>query len=90
MNIYGGSYEALRVFDSGRDFCYSRSASPCTTSSDCETNAGSKANASVPTSRDVAIQKCNAEAAKFSSRDFQSTNLTVYRGCMARHGQSSE
>jgi len=52
--------------------------------------AGSKANASVPMSRDEAIQKCNAEAAKFSSRDFQSTNLTVYRGCMARHGQSSE
>jgi hypothetical protein len=41
-------------------------------------------------SRDEAIQKCNAEAAKFSYRDFQSTNLVVYRDCMARHGQSSE
>jgi hypothetical protein len=55
-----------------------------------KSNAASRANASVPMSRDEAIQKCNAEAAKFSSRDFQSTNLTVYRRCMARHGQSSE
>jgi hypothetical protein len=55
-----------------------------------KSNAASKANASVPVSRDEAIQKCNAEAAKWSSRDFQSTNLAVYRDCMSRHGQSSE
>ena len=53
-----------------------------------KSNAASKANASVPMSRDEALQKCNAEAAKWSYRDF--TNLTVYRDCMARHGQSSE
>lgn len=53
-----------------------------------KSNAASKANASEPMSRDEAMQKCNAEAAKWSQRDFQSTNLTVYRGCMARHGQS--
>jgi hypothetical protein len=55
-----------------------------------KSNAASKANASEPMSRDEALQKCNAEAAKFSSRDFQSTNLAVYRDCMRRHGQSSE
>ena len=44
-----------------------------------KSNAASKANAFEPMSRDEAMQKCNAEAAKFSSRDFQSTNLTVYR-----------
>ena len=53
-----------------------------------KSNAASKANASEPMSRDEALQKCNAEAAKFSSRDFQSTNLAVYRDCMRRHGQS--
>ena len=51
-------------------------------------NAGTKANASVPISRDEAMQKCNAEAAKWSYRDFQSTNLTAYRACMSRYGQS--
>ena len=55
-----------------------------------KSNAGLKANAAVPMSRDEALQKCNAEAAKWSYRDFQTTNLTVYRDCMARHGQSSE
>jgi len=55
-----------------------------------KSNAGLKANASAPMSRDEAIQKCNAEAAKWSYRDFQTTNLTVYRDCMVRHGQSSE
>jgi hypothetical protein len=55
-----------------------------------KSNAASKANASEPMSRDEAIQKCNVEAAKFSYRDFRSTNLAVYRDCMARHGQSSE
>ena len=52
--------------------------------------AASKANASVPMSREEALQKFNEEAAKFSSRDFQSTNLAVYRDCMRRYGQSSE
>ena len=33
---------------------------------------------------------CNAEAAKWSYRDFQSTQLTVYRDCMFRHGQPVE
>ena len=55
-----------------------------------KSNAASKANASVPMSRDEALQKCNEEAAKWSYRDFQSANLTVYRDCMRRHGQSSE
>jgi len=55
-----------------------------------KSNAGLKANAAEPMSRDEAIQKCNAEAAKWSYRDFQSTNLAVYRDCMSRHGQSSE
>lgn len=40
-----------------------------------------------PMDRSEAIQACNAEAAKWSYRDFQSTQLTVYRDCMFRHGQ---
>ena len=43
-----------------------------------------------PMDRSEAIQTCNAEAAKWSYRDFQSTQLTVYRDCMFRHGQSVE
>ena len=43
-----------------------------------------------PMSRSEAIQACNAEAAKWSYRDFQSTQLTVYRDCMFRHGQQVE
>jgi hypothetical protein len=39
-----------------------------------------------PMDRSEAIQTCNAEAAKWSYRDFQSTQLTVYRDCMFRHG----
>ena len=38
-----------------------------------------------PMDRSEAIQTCNAEAAKWSYRDFQSTQLTVYRDCMFRH-----
>src|SRR5262249_13937576 len=47
-----------------------------------KSNAASRANASVPMSRDEAIQKCNAEAAKWSNRDFQSTQAAVYGDCM--------
>ena len=43
-----------------------------------------------PMDRSEAIQTCNAEAAKWSYRDFQSTQLTVYRDCMFRHGQPVE
>jgi len=43
-----------------------------------------------PMNRSEAIQACNAEAAKWSYRDFQSTQLTVYRDCMLRHGQPVE
>ena len=55
-----------------------------------KSSAASKANASVPMSREEALQKCNEEAAKWSYRDFQSTNIAIYRDCMRRHGQSSE
>jgi len=55
-----------------------------------KSNAASRANASLPMSRDEAIQKCNAEAAKWSNRDFQSTQAAVYGDCMSRHGQSSQ
>src|SRR5262245_57816079 len=34
------SHEALRVFDSRRDCCYPRSASPCAKNSDCEIERG--------------------------------------------------
>jgi len=40
MNTYGDPHEALRIFDSGRDCCYPRSASPCAKSSDCEIERG--------------------------------------------------
>lgn len=53
-----------------------------------KSNAASKANASVPMSRDEALQKCNEEANKWSNRDFQSTQAAVYGDCMRRHGQS--
>jgi len=53
-----------------------------------KSNAASRANASVPMSRDEAIQKCNAEAAKWSNRDFQTTQAAVYGDCMRRHDQS--
>jgi hypothetical protein len=43
-----------------------------------------------PMDRSKAIQTCNAEAAKWSYRDFQSTQLTAYRDCMFRHGQPVE
>ena len=55
-----------------------------------KSNAASKANASETMSRDEAIQKCNAEAAKWSNRDFQTTQATVYGDCMRRYGQSSQ
>ena len=46
-----------------------------------KSNAASKANASVPMSRDEALQKCNAEAAKWSYRDFhQSDRLSGLHG----------
>ena len=41
-------------------------------------------------SRSEAIQTCNSEAAKWSNRDWQTTQAVVYRDCMLRHGQSSE
>ena len=41
-------------------------------------------------SRSEALEKCNAEANKWSSRDYQTTNLTVYRNCMIEHGQPFE
>lgn len=40
--------------------------------------------------RSEAIRACNGEANKWSYRDFQSANLTVYRDCMFRHGQPFE
>jgi hypothetical protein len=43
-----------------------------------------------PMDRSEAIQTCNAEAAKWSYRDFQSTQLTGYSDCMFRHGQPVE
>jgi len=55
-----------------------------------KSNAASRAHASVPMSRDEAIQKCNAEAAKWSNRDFQTTQAAVYGDCMRRYGQSSQ
>jgi len=38
-------------------------------------------------SRSEAIQTCNSEAAKWSNRDWQTTQATVYRDCMIKHGQ---
>jgi hypothetical protein len=40
--------------------------------------------------RSEAIQACNAEAGKWVYRDWQTTNITVYRDCMFRHGQPFE
>jgi hypothetical protein len=55
-----------------------------------KSNAASRANASVPMSREEALQKCNDEAAKWTNRDFQTTQAAVYGDCMRRHGQSSQ
>jgi Tfp pilus assembly protein PilE len=38
--------------------------------------------------RSEALQTCNAEAAKWSNRDYQTTQATMYRDCMMKHGQS--
>jgi len=54
------------------------------------TKSKSLGYAYAPMNRSEAIQACNAEASKWSYRDFQSTQLTVYRDCMFRHGQSVE
>ncbi|MGB8754478.1 MAG: hypothetical protein WCD26_02530 [Pseudolabrys sp.] len=42
------------------------------------------------TSRSEAIQKCNAEAAKWRYSDWQSAQITNYRDCMTGHGQQFE
>ena len=42
-----------------------------------------------PMDRSEAIQTCNAEAAKWSYRDFQSTQLTVYRDACSDTGSRS-
>ena len=39
-------------------------------------------------SRSEAIQRCNSEVAKWNNRDWLTTQETVYRDCMLRHGQS--
>jgi len=44
--------------------------------------------ASAPMDRSEALRTCNAEAAKWSNRDWQTTQATVYRDCMRKHGQS--
>jgi hypothetical protein len=36
-----------------------------------------------------AIHACNTEAEKYSSAAWQTTQLAVYRTCMAKHGQMS-
>lgn len=43
-----------------------------------------------PASRPEAIRECNVEAAKWRYSDWQAAQLTVYRGCMTRHGQPFE
>jgi hypothetical protein len=43
--------------------------------------------ASEPMDRSEALQKCNAEAAKWSNRDWQTTQATVYGDCMRKYGQ---
>lgn len=43
--------------------------------------------ASEPMDRSEAIRTCNAEANKWSYRDYQTANITVYRECMFQHGQ---
>jgi hypothetical protein len=40
--------------------------------------------------RSEAIQKCNAEAAKWRYSDWQSAQITNYRDCMTEHGQPFE
>jgi hypothetical protein len=40
--------------------------------------------------RSEAIQVCNKEADKWNNRDWQTTQLTVYRDCMVKHGQPFE
>jgi hypothetical protein len=43
--------------------------------------------ASEPMDRSEALQKCNAEAAKWRNRDWQTTQATVYGDCMRKYGQ---
>jgi hypothetical protein len=40
--------------------------------------------------RSEAIRTCNAEAEKWNNRDWETTQLTVYRDCMFQHGQPFE
>ena len=46
--------------------------------------------ASEPMNRSEAIRTCNAEAEKWNNRDWETTQLTVYRDCMFKHGQPFE
>lgn len=52
-----------------------------------EARSKSLGYASEPMDRSQALQKCNSEAAKWSNRDWQTTQATVYRDCMIKHGQ---
>jgi hypothetical protein len=37
--------------------------------------------------REKALRECNAEVAPYNNRDYQSTQIIRYNGCMERHGQ---
>ena len=45
------------------------------------------ASPSADTTREAALHDCSVAASKWSFSAWQSTQLTVYRDCMAAHGQ---
>jgi len=55
-----------------------------------QSNAANAARAQETLSRDEAIQQCSTEAAKWRYSDWQTAQITNYRSCMTRHGQTFE
>jgi len=59
-------------------------------SANSQSSSGNAARAQETLSRDEAIQQCSTEAAKWRYSDWQTAQITNYRACMTRHGQSFE
>jgi len=55
-----------------------------------QSGSANSARAQATPSRDEAIQQCSGEAAKWRYSDWQTAQITNYRACMTRHGQTLE